>query len=119
MRTLLLLLYAYGIVGVLSLLVIPASAKGWFGLEPDPLAAVFAILLASPWGLPVQGMLPGDSPWLAGSLLSACISLNLLGRNAAIASNCVECRSGADVRCLHPCRHIALAMEDAPNADAV
>ena len=105
MRTLRLLLYAYGIVGVLSLLVIPASAKGWFGLEPDPLAAVFAILLAS--------------PWLAGSLLSACISLNLLGRNAAIASNCVECRSGADVRCLHPCRHIALAMEDAPNADAV
>ncbi|MDM0072461.1 hypothetical protein [Variovorax sp. J31P207] len=72
------LLYAYGVGGALSLLVIPVSAKGWFGLEPDPLAAVFAILLASPWGLPLLGMLPGDSPWLAGILLAACISFNLL-----------------------------------------
>ena len=72
------LLYAYGIAGVLSLLVIPIGAKGWFGLEPDPLIAVFAIVLASPWGLPLLGMLPNDSPWLAGGLLAACISFNLL-----------------------------------------
>ena len=78
MRALRMLLYAYGVVGVLSLLVIPVCAKGWFGLEPDPLAAVFAIVLASPWGLPLLGMLPSDSPWLAGILLAACMSFNLL-----------------------------------------
>ena len=78
MRALRMLLYAYGIVGALSLLVIPVISKGWFGLPPDPLAAVFAIVLASPWGLPLLGMLPNDSPWLAGSLLVACISFNLL-----------------------------------------
>ncbi|MDM0017642.1 hypothetical protein [Variovorax saccharolyticus] len=78
MRALRMLLQAYGVVGVLSLLIIPVSAKGWFGSEPDPLAAVFAIVLASPWGLPLLGMLPGNSPWLAGILLAACMSFNLL-----------------------------------------
>lgn len=72
------LLFAYGIAGVLSLLAILVFAKGWLGLEPDPFVAVFAIVLASPWGLPLLGMLPGDSPWLAGILLAACMSFNLL-----------------------------------------
>lgn len=78
MRALRMLLYAYGIVGALSLLVIPVISKGWFGLPPDPLAAVFAIVLASPWGLPLLGMLPSDSPWLAGILLAASMSFNVL-----------------------------------------
>jgi len=78
MRVLRLLVWTYGVAGVLSLLVIPVSAKGWFGLAPDPLAAVFAILLAMPWGLMLLGMLPGDSPLLAGACLAASIGLNLL-----------------------------------------
>ena len=85
------LLYAYAVAGAVSLLVIPASAKGWFGLEPDPLAAVFAIVLALPWGLPLLGMLSGDSPCLAGRP-PGCLhflqpALGLLGA-ALVAQTC-------------------------------
>jgi hypothetical protein len=41
----------YQVLCALALLVIPLSAMGAFGIEPDPLAAVFAILLALPWSL--------------------------------------------------------------------
>jgi len=41
----------YQVLCALSLLVVPLSAIGAFGLTPDPLAAVFAILLALPWSL--------------------------------------------------------------------
>ena len=78
MRVLRMLLWTYGVAGVLSLLVIPISAKGMFGLPPDALAAVFAIVLAMPWGLLLLGMLPGDSPLLAGTCLAASMGLNLL-----------------------------------------
>ncbi|WP_119066238.1 hypothetical protein [Rubrobacter indicoceani] len=41
----------YGVLCLLALFVIPASANGWFGFEPDPLSAVPAIFLALPWSL--------------------------------------------------------------------
>lgn len=34
---------------VVSLALIPISAKGVWGIEPDALASVFAVILASPW----------------------------------------------------------------------
>lgn len=76
-RILRILLWAYGIAGVFSLLVIPVGAKGWFGLPPDPLVAVIAILLAMPWSLLVLGMLPADSPFLAGGVLIVSMAFNL------------------------------------------
>lgn len=41
----------YQVLCALSLLLVPLSAMGAFGMERDPLAAVFAILLALPWSL--------------------------------------------------------------------
>ena len=41
----------YQVLCALSLLVVPLSAAGAFGLTPDPLAAVFAVILALPWSL--------------------------------------------------------------------
>ena len=78
MRALRILLWLYGIAAVLSLAIIPIGAKGWFGLEPDPLVAVFAIMLALPWGLLLLGMLPENSPWLAGIALTGAMAFNLL-----------------------------------------
>ena len=78
MRLLRVLLWAYGVAAVLSLLAIPIGAKGWFGLAPDPLSAVPAIVLAMPWSLPLLRMLPADSPWFAGACLAASMTLNLL-----------------------------------------
>jgi hypothetical protein len=42
---------AYAVAGIAALLVIPASAYGLFGIEEDPLSAVFALLLGLPWSL--------------------------------------------------------------------
>ena len=77
MRLLRALLWIYGIAAVLSLLVIPIGAKGWLGMQPDPLVAVFAIVLALPWSLLLQA-LPGDSPWLAGACLAGGMAFNVL-----------------------------------------
>ncbi|MGI8649528.1 MAG: hypothetical protein ACR2KW_03990 [Rubrobacter sp.] len=41
----------YGVLCLLALFVVPASANGWFGFESDPLSAVPAIFLALPWSL--------------------------------------------------------------------
>ncbi|WP_260482569.1 SCO4225 family membrane protein [Sphingomicrobium flavum] len=41
----------YLLVGIGALLLIPASAHGWLGIEADPLSGIFALLLALPWSL--------------------------------------------------------------------
>ena len=41
----------YLIAGVIALMLVPASAYGWFGMERDSLSAVFALILAMPWSL--------------------------------------------------------------------
>ena len=41
----------YQVLCAFSLLLVPLSAAGAFGLTPDPLAAVFAVILALPWSL--------------------------------------------------------------------
>lgn len=59
-----------------ALLLIWASAKGAFGLEPDPVAAVFAVLLAQPW-LGMLGTEAGGGGLVSGILLIvACMALN-------------------------------------------
>jgi hypothetical protein len=52
--------YAALCLGALTL--IPISSRGWFGVEPDPLAGVAAIVLAMPWSFALQ-WLPGGGPW--------------------------------------------------------
>lgn len=39
----------YLIISIAAVLLIPASDAGFFGLEPEPLAGVFAIFLGLPW----------------------------------------------------------------------
>lgn len=55
---------------------IPASSRGLLGLEPDPLAAVFAIGLALPWSLPLLRIFDGAGPGFALLLLVAGMVLN-------------------------------------------
>lgn len=41
----------YLIISIASVLLIPASDAGFFGLEPEPLSAVFAVFLGLPWSV--------------------------------------------------------------------
>jgi hypothetical protein len=70
---------AYGALGLISLALIPASAHGWFGLDPDPLSAVFAMLLAMPWSLAL-GRMGEMGPLLsmAGLLAGICINFAII-----------------------------------------
>ena len=40
---------AYIIVCIAALAIIPMTAAGTFGIQPDPLSGIYALLLASPW----------------------------------------------------------------------
>lgn len=78
---------AYLLAGILALLAIPASAYAWLGMEPDPLSAVFALLLSLPWALLLR-LFDIDNPILAGALCTAGIAFNatllfLLGKKLA------------------------------------
>lgn len=68
----------YGVLCLLALFVIPASANGWFGFEPDPLSAVPAILLALPWSLGL-GLL-GE----VGASLSLLVLVGAMFTNAGV-----------------------------------
>lgn len=50
----------YGLLCLIALMLIPASAHSWFGIAEDPLSGVFAILLALPWSAAL-GHLPAMS----------------------------------------------------------
>lgn len=52
----------YATACLAALALIPISSRGWFGVEPDPLAGVLAIVLAMPWSLALQ-WLHGGGPW--------------------------------------------------------
>lgn len=41
--------WGYEIIGAVALALVPASHYGLFGLEPDPLSGVFAVILGQPW----------------------------------------------------------------------
>ena len=41
---------AYIIVCIAALAIIPMTAAGTFGIQPDPLSGIYALLLASPRG---------------------------------------------------------------------
>ena len=70
----LLVLYILCCLGALGLIVV--SQKSLYGLAPDPLAAVFAIVLALPWSLALHG-LPSLGASRALALLATGMALNL------------------------------------------
>ena len=71
-----LLIVLYAALCVVALWFIPASAYGWLGVEPDPLAGVFAILLALPWTLLLR-LMPNPEPWPSAALLAAGMAMNV------------------------------------------
>ncbi len=66
----------YILLAVGSLALIPISALGLFGVEPDPLAGVFALLLAMPWTMLIEKFveLPGVAANMA--LVAICLAAN-------------------------------------------
>ena len=76
MRATRLVCAAYVAACILALFLIPASARGWFGVERDPLAGVFAYLLSLPWSL-VAARVAGASEFGNMVLIAAAMTLNL------------------------------------------
>lgn len=69
--------YAYLLAGLVAIAVIPASVYGWFGIAPDPLAGVFALLLGLPWTA-VLMVLDDAGPTLATAVCAAAIIVNFI-----------------------------------------
>lgn len=68
--------WVYVLAGTLALLLIPASNFRLFGLEPDALAGVFAILLAQPWvTLAFELVNEASDPWNL-VIVGVCLVLN-------------------------------------------
>lgn len=68
--------WAYLAAGLLALLLIPASANGWFGIEPDPLSATLALLLTLPWSPLISRVLSGDSTFSGVVAIVGGLALN-------------------------------------------
>jgi hypothetical protein len=67
----------YALLCVASLLIIPLNAAGMAG-EPDPLAGIFAVLLAAPW------------IWLTGPITSSTgTAWNMIVAGACMALNAI------------------------------
>lgn len=66
----------YAAMCLAALALIPISSRGWFGVEPDPLAGVVAIVLAMPWSFLLQ-WLPGGGPWPGMLLVLAGMAANV------------------------------------------
>lgn len=69
------LAFAYLLAGIVSLWFVPASAYGWLGVEPDPLAGIFALILSLPWSLALR-LLAEPGPVLAGIGCAIGIAIN-------------------------------------------
>ncbi|MEC9342830.1 MAG: hypothetical protein VYD64_03180 [Pseudomonadota bacterium] len=69
----------YVLACIVALVIIPLNAAGRFGMTPDPLVGVFAVLLSAPWIYPLDSLL-GDGG-LAWNMMLAVISITA---NAAI-----------------------------------
>lgn len=62
----------YAVLCALALVIIPLNAAGMFGMEPDPLSAIYALLLSAPWSF-LAGDLVGDS--VVGHLILAVVGM--------------------------------------------
>lgn len=76
MKTARLLTVLYAALCVVALWFIPASVRGWMGVEADPLSAVFAMLLALPWTFLLR-LVPDIGPWPAAALLALGMAANV------------------------------------------
>ncbi len=78
----------YVFVCLAALLLILAAARSWFGLEPDPFVAIYAVALSLPWvllipDLDMLGGIKGAATLILGMLINLALLLglvHLLGR---------------------------------------
>ena len=76
MRFCRLLFWLYVALAAASLMVLLVGMTGLFGVEKDPLAAVFAIMLAQPWLTLTSGLTSGADTMLSLAHVVACLALN-------------------------------------------
>jgi hypothetical protein len=67
--------WIYVVLAVLALLYIPVSVYGLFGVEPDSLSGLFAVVLALPWISLVSGIAGVGLFWNI-VLVAGCLVLN-------------------------------------------
>lgn len=68
----------YGLACVAAMVLMVVGTMGLGGVEPDGLAAVWAIVLALPWSLAGLALLPDPTPPLAGAaVVVAGMAINL------------------------------------------
>ncbi|MGD9544649.1 MAG: hypothetical protein AB7F41_06325 [Methylocystis sp.] len=68
--------WLYVISATLALLLVPISERGLFGVDPSPLAGVFAVLLAQPWLSFVPDGFFGDGAIWNLALTGCCLAFN-------------------------------------------
>lgn len=73
----------YVLACVISLLLVLATARSWFGLEPDPFVAIYAVTLSLPWvllmpDLELFGAFNGAATLILGMLINLALLLGLV-----------------------------------------
>lgn len=68
--------WIYLILAVVALALVPAGAFGWFGIERDPLVAIFAVLLAQPWASMATPFTDPDRPVWNMALIALGLAIN-------------------------------------------
>ena len=83
--------WLYVAAALASLALVPLSAAGAFGITPDPLSGVYAVLLSTPWSY-LGAALMSDDVWWNLALMGFGMAINaaiirllcsLLARTAA------------------------------------
>ncbi|MGD9656283.1 MAG: hypothetical protein AB7U61_01375 [Methylocystis sp.] len=70
------LFWLYVTLATFALLLVPASERGLFGVEPSPLSGVFAVLLAQPWLSLLADRLFGEGVIRNLAVVGCCLALN-------------------------------------------
>jgi len=65
-------------LSIVALLLIPISRWGLFGVEPDPLSAVFAVLLAQPWPSLADRFISGEAAGWAVVILGMAVNAAII-----------------------------------------
>jgi hypothetical protein len=70
--------WLYLIACVLALALVPATGAGLFGIEPNPFAALYAVVLGLPWSFLSMSLTSGDLGVAASmALIAGGMAINL------------------------------------------
>lgn len=71
-------LWAYVLSCVAAIAAVPLSERGMFGMAPDPLSGVFAVLFSLPWSMATSAVVGDKSPTAALAFMSVGMAANVL-----------------------------------------